>query len=58
MFVGYLRDTSNYLERIALSDQTHTMNMVDLIAISSETLRKNNGCSFEKEFTKLTCRNP
>ena len=45
----YLRKTSNYLERITLSDLTHMMSIVDLVVINVETLRINNGCSFEKE---------
>ena len=58
MLVEYLRGTSNYLERIAISDWTNIMSMVDLIAIFMETLRKDNGCSLEKEFIELTCMNP
>ena len=53
LFVGYLRRTSNYPERIALSNPTHMMSMVDPIAIGVETLRIDSGCSLEKEFTKL-----
>ena len=44
--------TLNYPERIApLSNPTHTMIMVNPIAIDVKTLRINNGCSLEKEFT-------
>ena len=45
--------TSNYPERIALSNPTHMMSMADPIAISVEILRIDSGCSLEKEFTKL-----
>ena len=45
--------TSNYLERIALSNLTHMMSMVDPIAINVETLSIDGGCSLEKEFTEL-----
>ena len=51
--MGYSRRTSNYLERIALSNQSHMMSMADPIAISVETLRIDSGCSLEKEFTEL-----
>ena len=54
----YSRRTSNYLERIALSNPTHMMSMVDLIAIGIETQRIDSGCSLEKEFTKLIRINP
>ena len=56
--MGYSRRTSNYLERIALSNPSHMMSMVDPIAISVETLRIDSGCSLEKEFTELICMNP
>ena len=56
--MGYLRRTSNYLERIALSNQTDMMSMVDPKAIGVETLRIDNGCSLEKEFTELIRINP
>ena len=32
--MGYSRKTSNYLEKIALSDPTHMMSMADLVSIS------------------------
>ena len=54
----YLRETSNYLERITLSDLTHIMSMVDPVAITVETLRIDSGCSMEKELTKLIHMNP
>ena len=50
--MGYLRRTSNYLERIALSIPTHMMSMDDPVVIDVETLRIDSGCSFEKEFTE------
>ena len=53
-----MRGTSNYLERIALSNPTHMMSMVDLVAIDVETLKIDNGCSLEKEFTELIHMNP
>ena len=51
--MGYLRRTSNYPERIALSNPTHMMSMANPIAISVETLMIDSGCSLEKEFTEL-----
>ena len=56
--MGYSIRTSNYLERIALSNPTHMMSMGDPITIVVETLRINNGCSLEKEFTELIRMNP
>ena len=56
--MGYLIRTSNYPERIALSNPTHMMSMTDPITIGVETLRIDSGCSLEKEFTKLICMNP
>ena len=55
--MGYSRRTSNYPERIALSYLTHMMSMADLEAIGVETPMIDNGCSLEKEFTKLICMN-
>ena len=49
---------SKYLEKIALSDLTHLMSMVDHVAIDVETLRIDSGCSLEKEFTELIRMNP
>ena len=54
----YSRRTSNYPERIALSNLTHMMSMADPIAIDVETLRINSGCSLEKEFSELIRMNP
>ena len=56
--MGYSRRTSNYPERIALSNPTRMMSMVAPIAISVETLRIDSGCSLEKEFTELISMNP
>ena len=56
--MGYSRRTSNYQERITLSNTTHIMSMADPIAIGVETLRIDSGCSLEKEFTELICMNP
>ena len=58
--MGYLRRTSNYLERIALSDPTHMMNMADLVAIDIdvETPRRDCRCSLKKLFTELIYMNP
>ena len=56
--MGYSRRTSNYPERITLSNLTHMMTMTDLIAIGVETLTIDSGCSLEKEFTELICMNP
>ena len=54
----YSKRTLNYLERIALSDPTHMMSMVDPIAIDVEILKINSGYSLKKEFTELMCINP
>ena len=43
LFTGYSRRTSNYPERITLSDLTHMMSMVDLVAIGVETPRIDSG---------------
>ena len=51
--MGYSRRTSNYLERIALFDLTHTISMANHVAINVETLRIDGVSSLEKEFTKL-----
>ena len=54
----YSRGTSNYLERITLSDLIHMMSMTNPVAIGVETLRTDSGCSLEKEFTELIYMNP
>ena len=51
--MGYSIWTSEYLERIALSDHTHVMSMADLVAIGVETPRIDSGYSLEKAFTKF-----
>ena len=51
--MGSLRRTSNYLERISLSNPTHIMSIADPVAIDVETLRIDSECSLEKEFTEL-----
>ena len=56
--MGYSRRTSNYLERIVLSNPSHMMSMADPIAIDVETLRIDSGCSLDKEFTELIRMNP
>ena len=56
--MGYLRRTSNYPERISLSNPTHMMSMDDPIAIGVETLRIGSECSLKKEFTELIRMNP
>ena len=48
----------NYPKRIVLSNPTHMMNMVDLVAIGVKTLRIDSGCSLEKDFTELIRMNP
>ena len=56
--MGYLRRTSNYPERIALSDLTYMMSIVDLMAIGVETPSIESGCFLEKEFIELIHMNP
>ena len=56
--MGYSRGILNYLEIIALSDQTHMMSMADLVAIGVETLRIYNGRSSKKECSKSVSMNP
>ena len=58
LYVGYSRRTSNYVERITLSDPTHLMSLVDPIVVGVEALRIDSGCSLEKEFTELIYINP
>ena len=50
--------TSNYLERIVLSNPTHIISMADHIALGVETLRIDSGCSLEKELIELIHMNP
>ena len=56
--MGYSRRTSNYPERIVLSNPTHMMSVVDPISIGVETIRIDSGCSLEKEFNELIRMNP
>ena len=56
--MGYSRRTSNYPERITLSNPSHIMSMADPIVIGVETLKIDSGCSLEKEFTELIRMNP
>ena len=56
--MGYSIRTSNYSERISLSNPTHMMSMVDPIAIGVETLRIDSRSSLEKEFIELIHMNP
>ena len=51
--MGYSRRTSNYPERITLSNLTHMMSMANPMAIGVEIPRIDSECSLEKEFTKL-----
>ena len=41
--MGYLRRKSIYLEIMTLSDSTHMMTMVNIVAIDVKTLRLDNG---------------
>ena len=54
----YSRRTSNYSEKITLSNLTHMMSMTDYVTISVETLRIDSECSLEKEFSDLIHMNP
>ena len=56
--MGYLRGTSNYLDRIGLYDLTHMMSITNLVSISVEPLRIDNGCTLKKEFIELIHMNP
>ena len=49
--MGYLRKTSNYVERIILYNPTHMTSMTAPVSIGVETLRIDSGCSLENEFT-------
>ena len=51
--MGNYRRISNYSERIALSNPTFMMSMVDLVAIGVETSMIDSGCSLKKEFIEL-----
>ena len=56
--MGYSRRTSNYAERISLSDLTHMKSVDDPVAIGIETPMIDCGCSLNKELTRLICMNP
>ena len=56
--MGYSKRTSNYLERLELSNITHMMSMADHVAIGVETIRIDSGCPLKKEFTELIHMNP
>ena len=56
--MGYSRRTSNYLERIVLSDLNDMMRMNDLVAVNLEIVILDSGCFLEKEFTKVIRMNP
>ena len=56
--MGYSKRTSNYTERIVLSNPAHMMSMANHVAISVETPRIDSGCSLEKEFIELIYMNP
>ena len=58
LFIGYSKRTSNYPERIDLSDLTHMMSIADPVAIGVETPRIDNMCFLEKELTELIRTNP
>ena len=53
LFVGYLRRTSNYPERITLFNMTHMMSAADPEAICEEIPMIDSGRSLEKEFIEL-----
>ena len=57
VFMGYSRRKLNYHERITLSNLTYMMSMIDLVAVSLETLKIDSVCSFEKDFTILILMN-
>ena len=56
--MGYSRRTSNYLERITLSNVTHMIKMTNPVSISVETLMINCGCILENESNELSCMSP
>ena len=51
--MGHSRKILNYPKRIALSNLNHMISMIDLTAISVETLRIDSECSLDKEFNEL-----
>ena len=48
LFVGFLRRTSNYVERITISDPNHMMSMIDHVTINVEILRIDSGALWRK----------
>ena len=56
--MGYSRRTSNYQERITLSNPNYMMSMIDHVAMGVEKLKIDSGCSLEKEFPELILMNP
>ena len=58
LFMRFFKRTLNYLEIIPLSNPTHMMSMVDVVAIGVETLGIDSGCSLKKEFIELIHMNP
>ena len=56
--MGCSRRTSNYLKRIELSNPTHMMSMIDLVATGVETPKRDSECCLEREFTALISVNP
>ena len=56
--MGNSRRTSNYPKRIALSDLTYMMSIVDLVAIGVKTSMIDSGCSLKKEFIELIHMKP
>ena len=51
--MGCSISASNYLKRIALSNLTQTLSMVDLVAIGIETLWIDSRYYLKKEFIEL-----
>ena len=45
--------TLNYPKKIALSNLTHMMSMIDYVAIAVEEPKIDHGCCLEKDFAKL-----
>ena len=56
--IRYSIRVSKYLERVTLFNLTHKMHMDGLVALDVDTLKVNNGCPLEKQFTKLIHRKP
>ena len=56
--VGYYTTTLNYPKTIFLSNPIYMMSMADPVAIGVDTLKIDNECSLEKEFTELIHMNP